>query len=146
MESVQITGMARRSDERLYKPQIESVEGNKNDYYNVEILDISRVGLRFRSEKPYEKGGKVLLKLHGSDSEVDISVTVKGTIINAYTSGVEGAFEYGVKFNAIFQWHEMNLIHNFVHLCKKRRKERSKKAKEQSGDYNDFNPFDIKEL
>jgi len=140
MDKILMTGMARRSDERLSYPQIESAAGIDKPNHNVTIIDISRVGLRFRSDKRYARGEKILLKLQSSDAEMKLSVSIKGEIVNAYTCKIENAYEYGVKFARVFQWHEMNMIHSFVHLSKIKRKRQSRIEKTYS-----FNPFLVKE-
>jgi len=115
MDRIYISGMVRRSDKRVDHPQIESRVNCGKKCHDVEILNISRVGLRFRSSEKYKKGEKLLFELRGCKLNANLSIKIKGRVINEYNSKAEGEYEYGVKFIPLMQWNEMHIIHNFVH-------------------------------
>jgi len=111
---------AKRADKRLNNPPVSSVIKDKDNSYHVDILNISRRGLRFRSSVQHTKGDKILFGFSKGDDELSLSMNIRGKIVNDYPSKIENAYEYGVKFSSLLHWYEMSLIHNFVYALSKR--------------------------
>ena len=120
MERIMITNMARRSDKRVDHPKLEAVVKSKGKSHKVEVLNICRVGLRFRSDKPYKKNVKLHFELRSSSVNSNLAIRIKGRIVNEYVSRVKEAHEYGVRFLPFLQWYEKNIIHNYVHSIDKK--------------------------
>jgi len=120
MERIMITNMARRSDKRLECPPVEAVLWDQEESRGTEIANLCRLGLRFRSEEQYEKGHRLLFEINGKKDGPRLVIKVRGKIANLYGKGEDGKHEYGVRFSSM-QWHEMNMIHDFVYAVEKRR-------------------------
>ena len=115
MEKIHVSNKARRSDKRVDHPKIESTVNRGRESHSVEILNISRVGLRFRSKEKHNKGDKLLFELRGLKLNANLSIKIKGKVINDYGSDDNDLHEYGVKFIRFMHWNEMHIIHNFVY-------------------------------
>jgi len=111
--------LVKRSDKRIAELQLNSVIKGRTESHGVNILDLSRKGLRFRSGDQYKKGDKLKFEMQSTDEGSSLSLTIKARIINEYGSIVDGTFEYGVKFLRLLYWYEMNCIHNYIYSQKK---------------------------
>ena len=119
MDRVLITGMSRRSDKRIEDPQIEAEIKHDGKCICADILNISRIGLRFRADEKFRKGEKLLFELRGCNLNANQTLQIKGKIKNEYNSGGKETNEYGIRFCRAMQWYEMNMIHEFVYACGK---------------------------
>jgi len=126
MERIMITNMARRSDKRLDCPPVNAVVWDKEESRHAEIANICRLGLRFRSEEQYEKGHRLMFEINGNKDGPRLVIKVRGKIANVYGKGTTGEYEYGVRFSSM-QWHEMNMLHEFVYAVEKRRNPAAKR-------------------
>jgi len=120
MERILITNMARRSDKRLENPPVEAVVIEKEESHEAEIVNLCRVGLRFKSDVQCNKGDKLSFELRSVGDAPTLSVNIKGRVVNDYGDGSDGVYERGVRFYSM-QWHDMNMLHDFVYACEKRR-------------------------
>ena len=107
--------LVKRSDKRVIEPPINSVIKNKVDCYGVQVIDLSRKGLRFRSEAQYKVGDKLKFELRSIDDSSDLSLSIGAKLINDYGTKADGKHEYGVRFFRLLYWYEMNCIHNYVY-------------------------------
>ena len=119
MNKISMAGVSRRSDKRVDNPCMDAVVKFDDKSSPAEIKNISRVGLRFRSQEKYNKGDKLLFELRCCELNDNVPVTLKGKVQNEYPSGDPGTNEYGIKFCRPSQWHDMNIIHNYVYTCGK---------------------------
>ena len=119
MDRISMTGVSRRSDKRVENPQMDAVVRFDEKTTSATIKDISRVGLRFRSPEQYRKGDKLQFELRCSQLNDNVPVTLKGKVQNEYPSGDPDIHEYGIKFCRPAQWHDMNMIHDYVYACGK---------------------------
>jgi len=108
-------GMARRSDKRASNPPIKAIIEGKDQGHDVYVLDISRKGLRFSSSDQYQIGDKLTFGFSKGDSDISLSLSIKGKVVNDYGPGTGDMYEYGVKFSSLLHWYEMNCIHDFVY-------------------------------
>ena len=113
---IDINNMARRSDKRLSNPQMTSKIKRKDGNIDVDIVNISRRGLRFKSGSGFKSGEKLKFELHSSDGGSNLSLNIKAKIVNDYGNKDDGVFEYGVRFSRLLYWYEMNCIHDFVYM------------------------------
>jgi len=107
--------LVKRSDKRITEPKIESVIRDKAKSYDVQVLDLSRKGLRFRSKDQHIKGDKLKFELRSIDDLAALSLSIKARLINDYGRNADGMYEYGVKFFRIPYWYEINCIHNYIY-------------------------------
>lgn len=107
--------LVKRSDKRIVEPQINSVIRDKTECYDVQILDLSRKGLRFRATNQYKKGDKLKFELQSVDGSSTLSLSIRAKVINEYGSKTDGTNEYGVRFFRLLYWYEMNCIHNYIY-------------------------------
>ena len=114
-KQVDVNNMARRSDKRLSNPHISSKIKRKNEYIDVNIVNISRRGLRFKSGAHYKVGEKLKFEMSSSDGVSDLSLSIRAKIVNDYGNKEEGVNEYGVRFFRLLYWYEMNCIHDYVY-------------------------------
>ena len=121
MERILITNMARRSDKRLECPPVGVVVIDKEERKEAELVNLCRVGLRFKSGKEHKKGDKLSFELRGAKGAPNLSVNITGRVVNEYKDEASGALQYGVRFYSM-QWHDMNMLHDFVYACEKQRK------------------------
>jgi len=119
MKKISMAGVSRRSDRRVDNPNMAAVVRCEEKSTPVEIQNISRVGLRFRSAEKHNKGDKLLFELRCCELNDNVPVTLKGKVKNEYPSGNPDTHEYGIKFCRPAQWHDMNIIHNYVYNCGK---------------------------
>ena len=112
---IMIDMLARRSDKRIDDPRIISVIRNKELSHDADIVNISRKGLRFRSNGQFYKGDKLRFDLKSVDSDAALSLSIKAKVINDYGKTNEHTFEYGVRFLRLQYWYEMNCIHDYVY-------------------------------
>jgi len=111
--------LVKRSDKRIVDPQINSVVKNKIDCHDVEILDLSRKGLRFKSTAQYKRGDKLKFELQSVDDNSSLSLSIRAKVINEYASNTDSMHEYGVRFFRLLYWYEMNCIHNYIYSKEK---------------------------
>jgi len=107
--------LVKRSDKRIVEPQINSVVRIKKENHDVQILDLSRKGLRFGSKVQYKRGDRLKFVLQSSDDNSDLCLTIKARVINNYGSRADGVFEYGVSFSRVRYWYEVNCIHDYIY-------------------------------
>jgi len=107
--------LVKRSDKRIVEPQINSTVKNKNECHDVQIIDLSRKGLRFRSCNQYRKGDRLKFELQSVDDNSSLALSIRAKVINEYGSKTDGMFEYGVSFFRLLYWYEMNCIHNYIY-------------------------------
>ena len=119
MDKISMSGISRRSDKRVDNPHMAAVVRFEDKTCSVEIKNISRVGLRFHTSERFAKGDKLLFELRCCELNDNVPVTLKGKVKNEYPSGDPDTREYGVRFCRPAQWHDMNIIHNFVYTCGK---------------------------
>ena len=113
--------ISKRADKRVNNPPIVSVVRSGENSHNVNILNISRKGLRFRSGVEYNKGDKMTFDFSKGDADVSLSLSIRGKIVNEYGATANAdTYEYGVKFFSLLHWHEMSIIHSFVYAISKR--------------------------
>ena len=115
MSKILINGMARRADRRLADPPVDSVIRTKDNHHDVGIINLSRRGLRFRSKNRYKAGDKLWFELRSSDANSELSLSIRGKIVNEYGGESDSLHEYGVRFFRLLYWYEMNCIHNYVY-------------------------------
>ena len=124
MAKVQINtnNMARRTDKRLSDPPVMSqISHNKERFLDVDIINLSRKGLRFRSASQYSIGEKLRFELSSTDKNASLSLSIRAKVINDYGSKGNGLYEYGVRFFRLLYWYEMNCIHDYVYHYVKQR-------------------------
>ena len=110
--------LVKRSDKRVIEPQISCVVSDKVKCYDVQILDLSRKGLRFRSKEQFKTGVKLKFDLQSNDDKdisSALSFNIKAKVINDYGCNNEGQYEYGVRFFRVLYLYEMNCIHNYIY-------------------------------
>ena len=117
---VNINNMARRSDLRISDPHVSSKISSKERRLDVQIVNLSRRGLRFKSNTVYKLGDKLRFELNSSDENSNLSLSIRAKIINDYGSKDEGVYDYGVRFFRLLYWYEMNCIHDYVYQCEKK--------------------------
>jgi len=115
MVKISFNTVARRADKRIADPKVASEAKVKKTPHNIEILNISRGGLRFKSNEEFEKNDVLWFDLRSTDAHTDLSLSIRGKVVNLYGKNETDSYEYGVKFFHILHWYEMNCIHNFVH-------------------------------
>lgn len=116
-EQVNINNMARRSDKRLSNPEITSKIKRKDTLIDVDIINISRRGLRFKSGSEFKVGEKLKFELGSIGGDSNLSLRIKAKVVNNYGNKTEGVYEYGVRFIRLLYWYEMNRIHDYVYMC-----------------------------
>ena len=116
---VNINNMARRADKRLSDPQITSKIKHKKENLDVDVINPSRRGLRFKSGTEYKVGEKLKFELSSSDEVSNLSLNIKAKVVNDYGNKVDGVYEYGVRFYRLLYWYEMNCIHDYVYQREK---------------------------
>ena len=119
MDRFSITGISRRSDKRVENPQMSATVSFEEKSHSAEVKNISRVGLRFKTTVEFKMGDKLQFELRCCELNDNVPVTLKGKVVNIYANEAPDAHEYGVKFCRPAQWHDMNMIHNFVYTCGK---------------------------
>jgi hypothetical protein len=107
--------LVKRSDKRIIEPQINSVIKDRIECHDAQILDLSRMGLRFRSKDQFKKGDNLKFEMQSINGDPALSLKIGAKVINVYESKTDGMFEYGVRFFRLLYWYEMNCIHNYVH-------------------------------
>jgi len=107
--------LVKRSDKRIIEPQINSVIRDKVNCHDVQIIDLSRKGLRFRSKDQYKSGDKLKFELQSVDDSSTLSLSIRAKVINSYGIDADDMYEYGVKFFRLLYWYEMNCIHNYIY-------------------------------
>ena len=107
--------LVKRSDKRIVEPSINSIIKDKVKSHDVHIIDLSRKGLRFKSEDHYNIGDKLKFELQSTDSNSSLSLSIRAKVINDYGSNADGINEYGVKFFRLLYWYEINCIHNYIY-------------------------------
>jgi hypothetical protein len=122
---INVNNQARRADKRLADPPVSSkVQFSKERFLDVDIINLSRRGLRFRSASKRAIGDKLLFELHSTDKNASLSLSIRAKVINDYGSKAEGQHEYGVRFYRLLYWYEMNCIHDYVYHYDKLRASR----------------------
>ena len=117
---------ARRADKRLSDPPVTSkVQQSSESFLDVDIINLSRKGLRFRSSTRYKTGDKLRFELSSIDKAASLSLSIRATVVNDYGSITEGQYEYGVMFFRLLYWYEMNCIHDYVYHYEMLKKQRS---------------------
>ena len=111
--------ISKRAHKRMYDPAISATLKSREQSYDVSIIEISRSGLRFVSENLYRRGDK--LRFDISDSDLDLSITIRAKVINKYKSEKEGMFDYGVRFYRVFYWYEKKCIDELLVYSSKNR-------------------------
>jgi len=106
---------AKRTDRRIEYPKLTAEAWTKENKHEVEVINISRKGLRFKSKEKYDKGINLMFDLNSTDPSVELSLSIKGKIVNEYSNNNEGEHEYGAKFMRLTHWYEMYRVHDFVY-------------------------------
>jgi len=101
MSGVMVAGMERRLAERYDSPEVQSKVESGTKWHEVRVLNISKTGLRFRSDVQYKKGLSFVFGLVRHDAKADAAVKVDGMILNEYVSRPGEGYEYGVKFSPV---------------------------------------------
>jgi len=110
----------KRQDRRMEAPRLTSVIEKKDQNLDVEVVNISRLGLRFRSDEAYSKGDRLKFILDSNDENASLSISIGARIVNDYGGEAGKAHEYGAKFTRILYWYEMRSIHDFIYAYEKR--------------------------
>ena len=126
---IRLDNMHRRADKRLEDPHVNSTAQAKEEEIAVDIINLSRRGLRFRSTCKHSIGDKIRFCINSNDKMADLSLSIKAKVVNDYTDltddkpagAPEGVYDYGVKFYRMLFWYEMNCIHDYVYRCEKER-------------------------
>jgi len=101
MSGVMVAGMERRLAERFEYPEVHSQIKHGAKWHGVRVLNISKTGLRFRSDIPYKKGLSLVFGFVRHDAKAEAAVKVDGMILKEYVSRPSDGYgyEYGVKFS-----------------------------------------------
>lgn len=105
---------SRRKDRRSSKVVFRAEVNFDMQVLNAEILDISRAGLRFGTEKKLEKGKRVVIGFSVQEEDMEIKMNMNAKIVNDYGIDSAGRFTYGVKFRRLFSWYDMRRIERLV--------------------------------
>jgi len=92
-----------------------SVILNKDEKHEVQVLNLSRKGLRTQTTGRHKKGDKLQFEFDKGSANVTLSLKIWAKIVNDYGAGINDTNEYGVKFFSLLDWYEMNCIHDFVY-------------------------------
>ena len=111
--------VSKRANTRISYPKLEATIRHKNQSNNVELIDLSCHGLRFRSKKRYNAGDKLWFDIINIEDEPLLSVSIKGGVVNDYSNNGDVTYDYGVKFHRIRYMNEIEQIHSYVHKMKK---------------------------
>ena len=114
MAKISIDMKARRADKRVDEPKIVTMINGKGISHDVDVLNIGRGGLRFRSKVQYTKGDRVVFGLKIADAESELSLRIKAKVVNVY-EGASDMHEYGVRFFRLLYMYELGRIHDYVY-------------------------------
>ena len=107
--------ISKRAATRLSEPELSAAIRSKKQRQDVELMNISSIGLRFKSATEYNIGEKLWFDIHSNEEKPLLSLSIKGKILNEYGSGDDNQHEYGVKFNRFRFMNEIERIHYYVH-------------------------------
>jgi hypothetical protein len=112
---------SKRKDRRSSKVVFKAEVSHNMHVINVDILDISRTGLKFASEKKIQQGSRIgisfLVKDTDKAADLEVRLSLNAKVINEYGIDSKGRFVYGVKFNRIFSWYDMRRIEKLVWIA-----------------------------
>jgi len=111
--------ISKRSNTRLSHPELSTVARNKIQNENIELLNISSHGLRFKSTALFKVGDKLWFDIKSNEEKPSLSLSIKGQIINDYTNTGDTMRDYGVQFYRLRYLNEIERIHTYVHKNKK---------------------------
>ena len=111
--------ISKRSFTRLSYPKLSTVARNKDRNQDVELINISSHGLRFKTEAHCKVGEKLWFDIQSHDEDPSLSLSIKGQIINDYTNTGDVFHDYGVQFYRLRYLNEIERIHKYVHTIKK---------------------------
>jgi len=106
---------SKRADTRLPAPDLIAVVRCKKQKQEVELLNISSHGLRFKTATDYKVGEKLWFDIKSKEEKPKLSVSIKGKIINDYGTSDDDLHEYGVSFYRFRFMNEMERIHYYVY-------------------------------
>ena len=87
--------ISKRADTRLSEPNLSTVVRCKKSKQEVELLNISSIGLRFKSNESYEMGEKLWFDIRSNEEKPLLSLSIKGKIINDYGKSDDNLHSYG---------------------------------------------------
>jgi len=111
--------VSKRADTRLSSPKLRAVAKSKERNHDIEIVNISSHGLRFKSDYLYEVGDKLWFEIQSEEEKYPLSLSIKGRIVNDYVSSGDSHFNYGVKFSRFRYLNQIEQLHNYVYTIKK---------------------------
>jgi len=111
--------ISKRSFTRLSYPNLSTVARNKEQNKDVELMNISSHGLRFKSEAIFKPGDKLWFDIKSNEEDPPLSLSIKGQVINDYTNTGDVMRDYGVRFYRLRYLNEIERIHKYVHTVKK---------------------------
>ena len=110
--------ISKRSNTRLSYPKLSTVARNKEQSRDVELINISSHGLRFKSTANFKLGDKLWFDIRSNEEKPLLSLCIKGQIINDYTNTGDIMHDYGVQFYRLRYLNEIERIHSYVHKNK----------------------------
>ena len=111
--------ISKRSFTRLSYPKLSTVARNKEQSQDIELMNISSHGLRFKSKALFKPGDKLWFDIKSNEETPMLSLSIKGQIINDYTNTGDIFHDYGVRFYRLRYLNEIERIHTYVHTVKK---------------------------
>jgi len=111
--------ISKRSYTRLSYPELKTVARSKEQSHDVELINISSHGLRFKSSARFIIDEKVWFDIQSKEENPSLSLSIKGQIINDYTNTGDTMRDYGVRFYRLRYLNEIERIHNYVHRNRK---------------------------
>ena len=109
--------VSKRAATRLSEPNLSvSIRRKKQSQrQDALLLNISSIGIRFNSAETYDIGEKLWIDIHSNEEKPQLSLSIKGKVINDYGSGDDNLHGYGVKFYRFRFMNEIERIHYYVH-------------------------------
>ena len=111
--------ISKRSFTRLSYPELKAVARSKEQSYDIELINISSHGLRFKTSARFILDEKVWFDIQSKEEDPTLSLSIRGQIINDYTNTGDAVRDYGVRFYRLRYLNEIERIHKYVHTIKK---------------------------
>jgi len=111
--------ISKRSNTRLPYPDLKTIARSKEQSYDIELINISSHGLRFKTTARFVVDEKVWFDIQSKEETPSLTLSIRGQIINDYTNIGDTMRDYGVRFYRLRYLNEIERIHNYVHTNKK---------------------------
>jgi len=111
--------ISKRAATRLSEPNISATVRHKKQKHEQEqdvvLMNISSIGLRFKSFDGYKIGEKLWFDIRSNEEKPLLSLSIRGKIVNYYGVGDDNLHNYGVRFYRFRFMNEIERINYYVH-------------------------------